>query len=143
MKDTLKLIIWPVVVGLLMAFSIMMLFELINSFFFPFPEGMDVRDVQAFTKTLPWTAYILVLLGWIVGSFIAGCVTTKLSRMESYKPALMVGIILTLLGVVNNIIIGHDMVFNIIGLPMFIIFTYLGHRCWLQTKRKSGVINFS
>lgn len=123
--------LWPVIAGLLVAFIIMMIFEYINSFFYPLPEGLDIKDpasVQAFTKSLPWTVYILVLAGWILGAFKAGCVTTYLSKEETYKLSFIVGVILTLLGIVNNIAIGHDLFFNIIGLPMFILFTYLGHK---------------
>lgn len=123
--------VWPVVAGLLTAFIIMTIFEYINSFLYPLPANLDMSDVtalQAFTATLPWTAYVLVFLGWVVGSFKAGCVTTYLAKEESYRLSLVVGIILTILGVLNNMMIGHDMFFNIIGLPMFILFTYLGHK---------------
>jgi hypothetical protein len=129
--NMLKTKIWPVVAGLIVAFIIMMLLEYINSYFFPLPQGLDVGDpeaVRAFSASLPWTAYILVLLGWIVGSFVAGYVTTYLSGERTYRLSLTVGIMLTLLGILNNIAIGHNMFFNIVGLPMFIIFTYLGHR---------------
>ena len=123
--------LWPVVAGLAVAFVVMMAFEYGNSFIYPLPEGLDIYDpaaVQAFTASLPWTAYILVFLGWVAGAFAAGFVTTRLSREMKYRLTLIVGIILTALGVVNNMMIGHDMFFNVIGLPMFLIFTYLGHR---------------
>jgi len=143
MKNYLQSKVWPVIAGLLSAFAIMMLFEFVNSFFFPFPEGMEMTDVKAFTDTLPWTAYVLVLLGWIVGSFMAGFITTLLARETAYRLSLAVGIILTLLGVLNNMMIGHDIVFNVIGLPMFIIFTYLGHRYRLRMKKEVSDINIS
>lgn len=136
MKNFLKKT-WAVVAGLLTAFIIMMVFEFANSYIYPLPNGMDVVDVaavQAFTATLPWTAYILVLLGWIVGSFKAGCVTTYIAKERRYKLSLLVGIVLTLLGVVNNAMLGHNMFFNIVGLPMFIVFTYLGHKYLLKTR---------
>ncbi|HWO07165.1 MAG TPA: hypothetical protein VNM40_01120 [Candidatus Paceibacterota bacterium] len=127
----LKTYAWPVVAGLLASFVIMMTLEYINSLFYPLPENLDWNDaavVQAFTASLPWTAYVLVLLGWIAGAFAAGALTTYLSAEEKYRLSLVVGIILTLGGIANNIMIGHDMFFNIVGLPMFLIFTYLGHR---------------
>ncbi len=138
MKNFLKLKLWPVVAGLLTACIVMMIFEFVNSFFFPLPEGVDVTDplaVRAFTETLPWTAYILVFAGWVIGAFKAGCVTTYLAKEEKYKLSFVVGIILTIMGVANNIIIGHDMFFNIIGLPMFIIFTFLGHKYLLKVHK--------
>ncbi len=131
MKTFLTTKVWPVVAGLLTAFIIMMVFEYVNSFLYPLPEGLDIYDpaaVQAFTASLPSTAYILVFLGWILGAFKAGCVTTYLAKEDTYRLSFIVGVLLTLAGIANNIMIGHDMFFNIIGLPMFIVFTYLGHK---------------
>ncbi|PIR86211.1 hypothetical protein COU14_00305 [Candidatus Kaiserbacteria bacterium CG10_big_fil_rev_8_21_14_0_10_44_10] len=143
MKNYLQFKVWPVTAGLLLAFITMMLFEFVNSFFFPFPEDMAVKEVKAFTDTLPWTVYILVFLGWIVGSFLAGYTTTRLAGEQVFRFSLIVGIILTLLGVVNNMMIGHDMVFNVIGLPMFLIFTYLGHLYCRRTVQKFDNLNLS
>jgi hypothetical protein len=131
MKNFLKLKVWPVIAGLLTAFIIMTLFEYINSFIFPLPVGTNINDIyqlHAFTASLPWTAYILVLLGWIAAAFKAGCVVTYLSKESTYKLSLLTGAILTLFGLFNNLVIGHDMIFNVIALPMFIVFTYLGHK---------------
>lgn len=139
MKTFLKTKAWPVVAGLLVAFIIMMVFEYVNSLIYPLPEGLDITDpsaVKAFTATLPWTAYILVLLGWIIGAFKAGYITTRLARESAFRLSLVVGIILTVLGAINNALIGHDMVFNIIGLPCFIVFAYLGH--WYMRRKNSS-----
>lgn len=141
MKTFLTKKAWPVVAGLLTAFIIMMVFEYVNSLFFPLPEGLNIYDpsaVQAFTDSLPWTVYILVLLGWMLGAFKAGRVTTYLARENTYRLSCIVGIILTVLGGINNFLIGHDLVFNIIGLPMFIIFTYLGHKYLRRTHMARG-----
>jgi hypothetical protein len=114
----------------------MMAFEYTNSFIFPFPEWMNTNnlaEVQTFASTLPSTAYIMVLLWWITGSFLAGVITTKISKEKAYKLSLIVWIILTLLWIANNIMIAHEGWFNFVGLPMFLIFTYIGHRAW-KTK---------
>jgi hypothetical protein len=84
--------------------------------------------VEGFTASLPWTAYILVFLGWLLGSFKAGCVTTYLSKEREYKLSFLVGAILTFIGALNNIIVGSNIWFNVIGLPVFLLFTYLGHK---------------
>jgi CHASE2 domain-containing sensor protein len=109
----------------------MMAFEYTNSFIFPFPKWMDtsnLAEVQAFVETLPSTAYIMVLLWWVTGSFLAGLITTKLSKEKTFRLSLIVGIVLTLLWILNNIMIAHDWWFNFVGLPMFLVFTYIGHR---------------
>lgn len=142
MKKFLRFKLWPVLAGLITAFIVMIVFEYVNSYFFPLPQGLDTTDMSAvydFTKSLPWTAYILVLAGWIVGSFKAGCVTTYLARETSYKMSFVVGVVLTMIGVINNLMIGHAMYFNLIGLPMFLIFTYLGHRYLLKVHKERGL----
>ena len=139
MKNFLMRQAWPVVAGLVTAFIVMTILEYSNSFFYPLPEGLNPYNtaaVQAFTASLPWTAYILVLVGWIMGAFAAGALTTHLSREETYHLSFIVGVILTILGIINNILIGHAMYFSLIGLPMFFIFTYLGHRYLLKVRAR-------
>lgn len=129
MKDFLQKKAWPVFAGLVAASVVMMAFEYANSFMYPLPESLmpgDTAALQAFTASLPWTAYILVFLGWVVGAFAAGWLTTRLSKERSYRLAFATGVILTIAGILNNVVIGHDMFFNIVGLPMFIVFTYVG-----------------
>jgi hypothetical protein len=126
----LRRTVWPVFAGLLVAFIIMMLFEFTNSYFYPLPEGLDIYDsnaVKAFTATLPWTAYILVIIGWILGSFKAGCVTTYLAKETTYRLTAVVGGLLTLMGVLNNVMLGHSLLFNIVTIPLFFVGTYYGH----------------
>ena len=139
----LKTKVWPTVAGLLVAFIVMLVLEFVNSLVFPLPKDLDWGNtdaVRAFTSTLPWTAYILVLLGWVLGAFKAGCVTTYLSGEQKYRLSLLVGVLLTLGGIVNNSMLGHDMVFNLLGLPMFIIFTYIGHRYLLYAHAKKQTV---
>lgn len=126
----LKTKAWPVFAGLVVASIVMMIFEFANSYLYPLPSDLDWMDtaaVQAFTASLPWTAYILVLLGWIVGSFKGGWVATRLSGDTQYRTAFALGIILTLAGIWNVILIGHPLFFSIISIPQFLIFTYLGY----------------
>lgn len=142
----LRFKVWPTIAGLLTAFIIMMIFEYINSRFFPLPQGLDIYDIEAvhaFTASLPWTAYILVLLGWIAGAFKAGCVSTYLAKEERYKVSFVVGILLTILAIVNNLAIGHDWKFNVIALPVFIVFTYFGHKYMKKVRmaRESNITN--
>lgn len=134
---------WPVIAGLLVSFVVMTLFEFGNSFIYPLPPDLDMTDgnaVRAFTASLPWTAYLLVLLGWMVGAFAAGYITTWLSKESAYRLSLTVGITLVVLGAINNFLLGHDLVFSIIGLPMFILFTYLGHRVRRSPGEKASLV---
>lgn len=125
----LKLKVWPVIAGFIAASVVMMVFEYTNSFLYPLPQDLDwtnAEAVQALTASLPWTAYILVLLGWMAGSFAGGYVATHLSEERQYRVTLALGILLTLAGIWNVILIGHSTLFNILALPQFLIFTYVG-----------------
>ncbi len=142
MKNFLTFKVWPVVAGLLAAFAVMMVCEYVNSLFYPLPADLDLRDataLKAFTSTLPLSAYILVLTGWALGAFKAGCITTYFSKEKKYRLSFLVGLILTILGIANNIIIGHAMVVNVLGLPLFALFTYFGHR--VVAREKAGRTN--
>ncbi|MFZ2555315.1 MAG: hypothetical protein WAZ27_02525 [Minisyncoccia bacterium] len=126
--------VWPVVAGFLVASIVMMIFEYINSFLFPIPKDLDWKDpeaVRALTASLPWPAYILVLLGWSFGSFKGGWVTAWLSGERTFRLSLVLALILTLAGVWNVMLIGHDIVFTLLGLPALFFGTYLGYRAAL------------
>jgi MFS family permease len=140
MKTIFISYILPVVAGLLSGFAVMMVFEYINSFFYSLPEDLDwtnTEAVQAFTATLPATAYILVFLGWIVGSCIAGYVTSRLAQETTYRLAFGTGLVLVLIGLLNNLMLGHDILFNMVSLPLFMVGTYLGHRVHLHAHMVS------
>ncbi|OHB19816.1 MAG: hypothetical protein A2854_04185 [Parcubacteria group bacterium RIFCSPHIGHO2_01_FULL_56_18] len=127
----LKTKVWPVVAGFVVASIATMIFEYINSFFFPLPKDLDWNDaeaVRAITASLPWTAYILVLLGWIVGSFKGGWVAAWLSGESKFRVSLALAILLTLAGIWNVMMLGHDIIFTVIGLPLLFGGTYRGYR---------------
>lgn len=126
-----------ILIGLLVSFFIMTFFEFVNSLFFPFPPGMNtmsLEEVRAFTNTLPPVAFVMVLLGWATGSFAAGYMTTKRAiknNLNVIKVVSILGVILTGFAALNNFVFlpgVQPMWFNVVGLPLFVIFTYIGYR---------------
>jgi hypothetical protein len=135
----LKTKVWPIVAGFIVASIVMVFCEWINSFFFPVPKDIDWSDakaVRALTSALPWNAYILVIAGYIIGSFKGGYVTTYLAGDKEYSTALVLGLILTLAGYANVLMLGHMVLFSVVALPQFLIFTYLGHRYLIYAREK-------
>jgi predicted signal transduction protein with EAL and GGDEF domain len=125
--------ILPVLAGIFSAFAVMMTFEFTNSLLFPFPADLDTQSleqVRAFAAQMPLTALILVALGWMIGSTLGGYLSTKLAKTSSAQPALIVGIVLTLLGAVNACMIQNPLWFHVGGLAFFIIFSYLGFKIY-------------
>jgi hypothetical protein len=132
MKSTVTIFI-----GLLVSFFVMTFFEFINSLFFPFPSGMNtmnLEEVRRFTRSLPPAAFIMVLLGWAFGALAAGYITTKRALRKHLNVRVVVSIlatIMTVFAVLNNFIFlpgVQPLWFNVVGLPLFFVFTYIGYR---------------
>src|SRR6266576_1660431 len=107
--NILKHWVWPVVGGFVVAALIMMLFEWVNSFLFPLPKDLDWMDtvaVQAFTASLPWTAYILVFLGWAIGAFEGGCTTAWLAGENQFRVTAVLTVLLVLAGIADMAMLG-------------------------------------
>jgi len=140
----LKTKVWPVVGGFVVAAIIMLFFEWINHFFFPKPAGLDVMDdaaVQAFTASLPWTAYILIFLGWAIGAFEGGCTTAWLSGEQKFRVTAALAVLLLLVGIFDMYTIGFPPVAFVIGLLILAIFPRLGHLALLtfEAKKKASI----
>jgi hypothetical protein len=138
--------VWPALAGFVVASIVMLIFEYTNSFLFPIPADVNWNDgeaVRKFTSSLPWTAYVLVVLGWMIGAFKGGCVASYLAGDTKYRSALALGVTLTIAGYFNVAMLGHPTAFIAIALPQFLIWTYLGHRYLLHVRAKKGVTDIS
>jgi fructose-specific phosphotransferase system IIC component len=85
------------------------LFESITSMQHPYPEGMrkdNMDEIKAFIATLPPSAFILVFLGHITGSFVAGLIAWLISK-SSYIPSMVAGALFMIAGLINLLIIDH------------------------------------
>jgi hypothetical protein len=90
------------------------------------PKDVDPTTLTA--ESIPTMAFVVVLIAWACGSWVAGWTTTKVGRATSYRPALVVGLVLTLAGITNLLAIPSPIWFWILGLATFVPFTLFGHR---------------
>jgi len=126
--------------GVVSASIIMFLCEYINSLIFPFPANLDLNNIEAvrsFAQNLPWTAYLLVLFGWYDGSFFAGWISSKISKNNTKIIPILIGIFLTISGIMNFIMLQHPLWVVIIGLPAFIPLTILGSQMGQKNNLKN------
>lgn len=120
-----------VVAGFVVASVVMLACEFANSFFFPFPNGMNTNDLEAvrtFAASMPLSALVLVAIGWVLGSFAGGFVTTRIAASASPLPAQVLGVLLTAGGVFNAWMIMNPTWFFWLGLPTFFLCAMLGCR---------------
>ena len=137
--EILRRWIWPVVAGFVVASIIMLIFEWINHFIFPLPAGLDTKDtaaVQAFTASLPWTAYILVFVGWAVGAFEGGCTAAWLAGEKQFGATSVLAVLLVLAGIADMMVLGFPLVAAAFGLCILAAFPYLGRYALNTFERK-------
>ncbi|MBT8140935.1 MAG: hypothetical protein HKN88_06755 [Gammaproteobacteria bacterium] len=120
--------ILAVITGVVIGVLGISLVQAISGQMYPWPEGLDYNDKEAFVafvKTLPTGAFLMVILSYIVGSFFGGMAATAVAK-EKYVPALIVGFALTIAGVMNAIAVPQPLWVSIISVLVFFPFVYLG-----------------
>lgn len=126
--------ILAVVVAMIVAIAIMMIVEMCNSMVVTPPSDAVMKDPAALREFMangPVKAYVVVLIGYILASFIGGFIVTKMGRRIS--PGMTLSVIvgaLLMLGMVANILMlpGQPLWFIVAGLVIFIPVTLIGHR---------------
>lgn len=122
-----------VFVGLAAAIVIFLIAETINASLYPAPANLDFKDevsVQMFYKNQPIAFWLIVLLGWGVGSLLCGLLIKIISKNQNSKLPIIAGSILTLSAVANFFSLPHPTWFIIVGLLIFIPSTLLGYKIY-------------
>jgi hypothetical protein len=133
MGQTLRSVL-AVIAGFVAASAVMMLVESINGHVF-YPElgkaaqGLTDREaVRALMASAPTGALLVVLSGWALGSLVGGFLAAWIASGASLRPALIVGGLLTLAGIANNLMIPPPAWFWIPTLLVFLPAAYAGAR---------------
>ena len=123
-----------VVVGFVVASAVMMAVESLNGRVL-YPElgkaAEGVTDREAIREILagaPVGALLVVAVGWALGSFAGGCVAARIGWRSPVRHALVLGAILTLAGIANNLMLPPPAWFWIVGLVVFVPAALLGAR---------------
>lgn len=126
--------ILAVIAALIIATAIFMIVEMLNTYVLPPPTTDVMHDAARLREYMangPAKAYIIVLAGYIIGSFAGGFIVTKISRRVSSGMTLpiIVGTLLTLAGIANFIMLpGQPIWFEAIAVLTFIPLTFVGNR---------------
>jgi hypothetical protein len=138
MRSALRSIV-AVVAGFIAASIVMMIIETINGRFL-YPElakaaqGVTDREtIRALLASAPLGAFLVVIVGWILGGVAGGWTTGRLAAHGTARHGLVLGALLTLAGVANNLMIPPPLWFWIASLVVLMPAAYLGAR--LATAR--------
>lgn len=121
--------ILAVVAGIITATLVFIGFEQLGQKIYPLPPGLDTTDhevMSSYTKTLPDVAFIPVLAGWVIGSFVCGIVIGLIAKKSLRTSAYLAGLFLTTAGIVDIFMLPHPLWFVVAGIIVFIPFTLLG-----------------
>jgi hypothetical protein len=123
-----------VIVGFVAASIVMMIVEFLNGHVF-YPalgkaaEGVMDREVlRALLANAPAGAMLVVIGGWILGGLTGGWVASKLAPRAAVGSGLILGLLLTLAGVANNLMIPPPAWFWVASLVVLIPAAYAGAR---------------
>ncbi|TGL40332.1 hypothetical protein [Leptospira perdikensis] len=124
---------FSILLGLVSAMAIMMAVEFLNSFFVKPPSDEIIANpelLKEFMTNLPTSAYLPVYFGYVLGAFVAGIVTMKLSKSNQTLMIVLVGSLLTLAGAFNFFVFlpGQPLWFVILSLLSFLPFVWLGKK---------------
>ena len=115
------------VAGLVAAFVCVQIAEMITHQLYPFPPGADMHDmatIKKFVATLPLTAMLLVLAGWLIGALLGTFVAAKIGR--SRVPAYVVGVLLLCAGIANSFLIPQPVWFTAVSMVIFLAAPFVG-----------------
>ena len=127
--------ILALVVALFAAFAIMMVVQMLNAILVQPPSADVMADppkLKEFMAGLPGTAYLVVLISYVLAAFAGGFIVTKMARQVSSGPtlAVIIGAILMMGGVLNFFVMlpGQPTWFVAASLVCYIPLALLGHR---------------
>ena len=150
----IKVHVLAVVGGLVVAFALIMVIELVGNSIYPPPAGIDVSDIDelgAAMEQVPTGSLLFVLLAWVVGTVCGAWVAARLggpmlavaraafawlgmgraaAALETGTmpmiDALVVGTVLLFAGVAILVMLPHPVWFTVIGVIVFLPAAWLG-----------------
>lgn len=130
----------PVVVGSAAGMFLIKMGELALGKMYTLPVVTDLNNLEplkAAIMALPISAFMLLLVNYIIASLVSGITSTLVIKGTSAIPAIVSGVILTVGGIANIMRIPHPLWFSITNLLIYIPFAWLGYFAF----RKKQVIN--
>jgi hypothetical protein len=123
-----------VLAGFVAATVVMLIFESINGHVL-YPElgrmaaGVtDPAAIRAVMASAPLGAFLVVLLGWALGGLLGGLVAARIGSNAPVAHALVLGAVLTLAGIANNLMIPPPLWFWVVSILLFLPAAFVGAR---------------
>jgi hypothetical protein len=119
----------PVVVGAMSGIILITLGEMGIQHIYPLPAGIHLNDKPALAAAMsqmPFNAFLLLLVNYLICSFVAGIASSLVAGRRTAQPAVVVGIALTLAGLFNSVTLPQPLSFSIISIVAYLPMAYAG-----------------
>ena len=134
--------ILAIVVGALAAIILISAVEGVSGLLYPLPPDVDPGQpdvMQQYIAQLPIGAFVLVLVGWALGTFVGGWVAARLAGRAPLTHGLVVGALFLAAGVLTMLTIPHPIGMWVGGIVLPIACSYLGARLVRGWPRRSAM----
>lgn len=123
------------IVGIAIAVAIVFLSDELGHMLYPLPDGLDPGDADAlrpYIATLPIGAFLVVLGGWVVATFVGAVVAAQIGSAKAWVyPAIVGGFVFA--GTAATLIaIPHPMWFSVVSLLAILASAWLA---WVVATR--------
>jgi len=131
--------ILAVVAGLAVGMAFNMAIGMANSYvLFPMPAGMDMADpdqMNAYVATLPFAAFLVVLVAHLGQSFFGGWTAARLAVSQPLPLAMVVGVF-SLIGGIMNMMTIRGPTWMYIELPLYLVVAWAAGK--LEVRRRAN-----
>ncbi|MCW3126895.1 MAG: hypothetical protein JWO03_2553 [Bacteroidetes bacterium] len=95
------------------------------------PKDFDSQNTKAMADlvaNMPVSCFLIMIAGYIVAAFSGGIIATLITGREQSRPAMLVGILLTIGGVINLTMFPHPVWFIVVSTLVYIPSAWSGWR---------------
>jgi hypothetical protein len=120
----------PVVVGAMSGMILIVLGQIGIFHLYPLAADTDLYDAESLAKAVKHmhvATYILLLINYCICSLLAGIIATLVAQRTTARPAVVIGIVLTLSGVYYVVNMPYPLWYSILNLLVYMPFAYLGY----------------
>ena len=129
--------ILPVLAGIFSGWVVIAVFDALNHQIYPSPDRLDYTDkdaILAFIESLPTGAFVLLLIGWMVGAFAGGLVGGLVNKEAWRNTGIIVGVILALSSIINMTLIPHPTWLMVAASRGYVPMAYAGSKIISRKK---------
>lgn len=103
---------------------VIFLVEMLGHQLYPPPQTSE--DLSTYIANMPLAPLLMVLLGWFLGALAGGFITAKIAAPYQQRLIYILGILFTVVAVINMLTIPHPIFMWVAGTLIFLPAVFLG-----------------